>query len=165
MNKPIGQSPGAEIQESRAREVDVGSEEWQQARDWVRDLQELAQGGSVSADTVRLLAARWQVSRATVWRRIKGHQKSGNLSGLLPQQPGRKPGVALIDAEVDKVIREAARHWWRQTENATITEIEPSVVEECVAAGLRPPSRATIARRLRLLLRIPAIVNSDSTRW
>lgn len=155
MNNQVGQNTVVEIDESGTRDVDVDSEEWQEARAWVRDLQELTRGGPVSADSISILAARWQVSRATVWRRIRGHQKAGNLSGLLPRRPGRKPGLAIIGAEVDNVIREAARHWWRKTENATIAEIEPTVVKGCVSAGLLPPSRATIARRLRQLRQDP----------
>ncbi len=143
-----------EVAERGARGFDVESDEWRVARACVEDLKEL-KVDSISAGDVVSLAARWHVSRATVWRRIRGYQKSGNLTGLLPARAGRKPGVAILDAAADEVIRTAARQWWRRTDNATIAEIEPTVAQQCVEAGVQPPSRATIARRLRQLRQEP----------
>ena len=58
-------------------------------------------------------------------------------------------------ADQEALIRDVARRWWRQTENATVSEIEPSVRAECTARGLASPSRATVARRLRCLRKDP----------
>lgn len=134
---------------------DVDSKVWREARAWVQDLAELLAGGAVSAGAVTALAARWDVSRATVWRRIKRYQQTGNLTGLISGRAGRKPGVPLIEGAADELIRTVARRWWRKTENATIAEIEPAVVHECAGTGITPPSRATIARRLAQLREDP----------
>lgn len=127
---------------------DVDSKEWSAARAWVRDLKELTNDGPVSRAQLVALATRWRVSRATAWRRIERYRRTGNLTGLLVRRTGRKPGVATLDAATDEVIRTVARDWWRRTENATIAEIAPAVVQKCLAASIEPPSRATIARRM-----------------
>ncbi len=137
------------------RGVDVESDEWRAARACAEDLKELMTAGPVSAGVVASLAARWHVSRSTVWRRIRGYQKCGNLTGLLTARAGRKPGVMTLDGAADEVIRTAARQWWRRTDNATIAEIAPTVVQQCVEAGVQPPSRATIGRRLAQLRQEP----------
>ena len=142
---------GLEVSTRSPSGFDVDSDEWREARARVGDLKELTKDGPVSNIHVAALSTQWGVSRATVWRRIDRYRRTGNLTGLLPGRTGRKPGVTTLDAATDDMIRRAARAWWRRTENATIAEIEPTVVQECIAAGLQPPSRATIARRLVLL--------------
>jgi len=134
---------------------DIDSADWNRAREDAADLRGLGNDQSMSVETVAALAAKWQVSRATVWRRVRAYRQHGNLTGLLPGAKGRKAGVPSLSADVDTLIRSVARAWWRRTENATIAEIGPSVREQVVGAGLSPPSRATLARRLATLREDP----------
>jgi putative transposase len=65
------------------------------------------------------------------------------------------PGVGRLNDAVESVIVDTARTWWKATENATISEIFPEVIRECVGRGLARPSRATVARRLAALKKDP----------
>lgn len=129
--------------------------DWQRARVWMRTLDEFNATSEISSNQVAALANRWQVSRATVWRRIDRYRKSGQLSALVPKRRGRHTGVNTLGASQEEIIAIAARDWWRQTENATLAEIEPTVIERCSKLGLKSPSRATISRRLSRLRKDP----------
>jgi putative transposase len=78
------------------------------------------------------------------------------LRAFLHRPPGLRPGVTQLTAVLESIIRDTARQWWRQTENATIAEILPTVIANCQARSLHPPSRATVARRLAVLRADPA---------
>lgn len=134
---------------------DIDPAIWTQARERAAAVHALIAQGAISEDAAAYLARQWQVSRSTVWRRIERYRSVGDLTAFLPRRTGRKEGGRLIDLGVDEIIQAVARKWWRRTENATIAEIEPEVVHDCMAQQLPPPSRATLSRRLRKLRQDP----------
>jgi putative transposase len=137
-------------------ELDVDSDKWQRARDWMRTLDELNAAEEISAAQIAALAIQWRVSRATVWRRVELYRRCGHLSDLVPKRRGRSVGRRMLSSAQEEIIVAAARAWWRRTENATISEIEPTVIALCSKVAIAPPSRATISRRLAHLRKEPA---------
>jgi putative transposase len=135
---------------------DVDSSEWQEARERMADVRTIVGDGGVSAAAVNVLAARWNVSRATVWRRIHRYRRDGGLRAFLSQPRGVRPGAKNLESVVEAIIQDAARSWWRKTENATIAEILPTVVATCSGRAIPAPSRATVSRRLAILRSDPA---------
>jgi putative transposase len=103
------------------------SSAWQKARQIESDIDQLARVDPVSDEAVRSLALRWNVSRATVWRRIDRYRQQGDLSALISKRPGLKTGASLLPASAEVVIREIAKHFWHQTENAPLSDIVPAV--------------------------------------
>jgi putative transposase len=142
-------------------EDDVDSAAWRQARERAADVRALAGNGILSRDGAQQLSERWGISRATVWRRVSRFLREGSLRAFLDQPRGVKPGTKGISQSVDSVIRDAALSWWRETENATIAEIFPTVVGECKAREMPAPSRATVARRLSVLRADPASFSGE----
>jgi putative transposase len=134
---------------------DIDPAIWAQARERAAAVHALIAQGAISQDAAAHLARQWQVSRSTVWRRIERYRSVGDLTAFLPRRAGRKEGGCLIDSAADEIIQAVARKWWRRSENATVAEIEPEVVHDCIAQQLPPPSRATISRRLRKLRQDP----------
>jgi putative transposase len=124
---------------------------WQKARRIAADIEELAKVDPVSDEAVQCLALRWHVSRATVWRRLDRYRQQGDLSAFIAKRRGLKSGASLLSAEADALIRNIARRFWHQTENAPLSDIVPTIQKECRARDIDAPSRATIARRLRAL--------------
>jgi putative transposase len=118
------------------------------ARTRVADVRALVGNGELTLETSRALAERWGVSVRTVWRRVHAYRREGSVRAFLKRRHGTSPGVKKLGDVADEIIRDAARCWWRQTENATIAEIFPTVVGECNARRIAAPSRATVARRL-----------------
>ena len=129
----------------------ISDADWERARHLQSDIEAIVGDAEITRAIADDLANKWSVSRATVWRRIERYRRNPSLLALIDRAPGPLPGSALISSEIERVIAEVARRWWRQTENATISEIDPDVQTECKARGIRCPSRATIARRLRIL--------------
>jgi putative transposase len=116
-------------------------------------VREIVGDGEVSKAVVATLVTRWGLSRASVWRRLRRYRQDGNLRTSLDGPRGARPEITRT---VEDIINNAARDWWKQTENATVAEIRPTVVDECIARQLSPPSRATVARRLAQLRRDPS---------
>src|SRR6202034_1262965 len=139
-----------------SREPDVDSPEWRQARERAADVREIVGDGEVREAAVAELVTRWGSSRASVWRRLRRYRQDGNLRAFLDRRRGSRPQIPRLQQSVEDIISNAARRWWKQTENATVAEILPTVVEECTARRLSPPSRATVARRLAQLRKDPS---------
>lgn len=137
-------------------EPDVDSPEWRQARERAADVREIVGDGEVSKAAVAKLVTRWGLSRASVWRRLRRYRQDGNLRAFLDRPRGAPPQIPRLEQTVEDIINNAARGWWKQTENATVAEILPTVVDECIARQHSPPSRATVARRLAELRKDPS---------
>ena len=133
----------------RGRSADVSPEQWERARRMLGDLQGIGGAAECAGPEVAGLAAKWSVSRATVWRRIHRYRRENSLLACLDRRPGPLKGAPQLASESESVIGDVARRWWRQTDNATVAEIAPDVQAECKARGLPIPSRATIVRQLR----------------
>lgn len=140
----------------------ISDEDWERARSLQSDIEATAGDCEITRAIADSLAKKWSVSRATVWRRVQRYRCGLSLLALIDRPPGPLPGSALISSEIEGVIVEIARRWWRQTENATISEIGPDVQAECKARGIRSPSRATVARRLRTLKSDPDNFSGDA---
>ena len=135
---------------------------WQKARRIEADIDDLAKADPVSDEAVQSLALRWRVSRATVWRRIDRYRQQGDLTAFIAKRRGLKTGASLLSAEADGLIRDIARRFWHQTENAPLSDIVPTIQKECRARDIEIPSRATIARRLRALRTDPEYFSGEA---
>ena len=141
---------------------DVDSPAWALARTWLADLRRVAgSAASISERDAHQLATLWNVSVRTVWRRAAAVRAERGVRALLPAKGGRPGGVGRLGEPVESIIRECARRWWTQTENATIAEIYPTVRGECRARGVHAPSRASVARRLKALRDDPSLYPSE----
>jgi putative transposase len=143
------------IAEPRRSGSSISEDDWDRARRIQADIEDVGGGADVPRRAVDALAHKWNVSRATVWRRIHRYRRERSLLAFVDSRPGPLPGAVGLSQELESIIRDVARRWWHQTENATIAEIAPSVQAECSARGIPSPSRATIARRLRCLRKEP----------
>ena len=137
--------------DARDASEDIESPAWQIARSRVADLKALLGDGELTADLSKSLSERWGISVRTVWRRVMAFRSEGSVRAFLPRHRGAELGVTRLEPVAEEIIALSARTWWRQTANATIAEIYPSIVGECRARQINPPSRATVARRLSAL--------------
>jgi putative transposase len=139
--------------DDRLETEDIDAPAWRIALCQVADLKSLLKNGELSEELARMLANRWGTSVRTVWRRVRAFRREGSVRAVLNRRRGSSPGVGRMLPEVEAVISDSARNWWKATENATIAEVYPTVIRDCVARGLSRPSRATVARRLAVLRR------------
>jgi putative transposase len=141
---------------SNTIDLDVDSTEWREARERAADVRELVGDGEVSKEILEKLVTRWGLSRASVWRRLQRYRHDGNLRAFLDRPRGVRPDMKRLAQTVEDIVVNVARRWWQQTENATIAEILPTIVDECAARQISPPSRATVSRRLKQLRKDPS---------
>lgn len=109
------------------REEGVDSPQWRQARQRMADIRDLVGEREFESAAAATLAQRWPVSVKTVWRQLERYRRDGTPRAFLHRPRGGRPGVSQLTAVVENIIRDSARGWWRQTENATIAEIHPTV--------------------------------------
>lgn len=143
--------------EVRSPEIpeDVDSPDWQKALRQVADLKAALSNNELTAEAVEELAKRWGTSVRTVWRRVRAFRKEGGLRAFLQQRRGPNAGVGKLRSELEAIITDTARSWWKLSENATSAEIYPAIIRECVARNIVRPSRATVVRRLSVLRKDP----------
>ncbi len=135
---------------------DVDSAAWSVACAHAADLKAMLRDRPLTQTQAEDLARRWGTSVRTVWRRVRAFRREGGVRAFLRRRPGSAPGVGRLHQAVEAVIADTARAWWKATENATIAEIYPDVIRECVGRSLKRPSRATVARRLSVLKKDPS---------
>jgi putative transposase len=138
------------------REPDVDSPEWRRARERAAHVRDIVGEGKVTKAAVTTLTARWGLSRATVWRRLRRFREDGSLRAFLDRPRGTQAGIPRLKQPVEDIIVDVARSWWKQTENATVAEILPTILAECAARKFAAPSRATVSRRLSRLRTDPS---------
>jgi putative transposase len=134
---------------------DIDSPDWQKALHQVADLKAVLSSDELTAEIAEELAKRWGTSVRTVWRRVKAFRKEGGLRALLQQRRGPNAGVGKLRSELEAIIADTARSWWKLSENATSAEIYPAIIRECAARNIARPSRATVVRRLSVLRKDP----------
>src|SRR5258708_4430728 len=140
----------------RARlQQDTVEADWQDARRQAHDLRQV-QNAELSSAEIGRLAAKWAVTRSTVYRKLRRFRELGDLTALLPGRPGQKLGSSGIDPEIEFMIRDCARRLWALSENATVEDIFVEVTKESRARQLPVPSRATVGRRLKNLRADPS---------
>jgi putative transposase len=141
-----GNSPALRAQLQR----DSTEADWERARRESEDLKQFQNRPIPSVEVTRL-AKKWGVARATVFRRVSRFRQEGDLTALLPRRRGQNPGSSKFDPEVEFIIRDSARRLWASSENATVEDILAEIGKECRARQLRPPSHATVGRRVQKL--------------
>jgi putative transposase len=70
------------------------------------------------------------------------------LTSLLLSRRGRKQGRSMLPAEVDELIQAATDETYLTRQKPKVTDLVREVRRRCRRAGLRPPSRGAIVRRL-----------------
>jgi putative transposase len=99
-----------------------------------------------------------------VRRRLKRFRQEGGTTALLHLPSGLKPGSTQLDAEVEFIIREAAKRLWALSENATVEDISAEITRECRERQFSSPSLATFGHRLKNLCLDPNNFSNEATR-
>lgn len=128
--------------------LDVSDDDWALVEHWRDTVQPLLLGRSKTIGQYEAIAGVLQVSTATLYRRLAAYKDSGLLTSFLPQmRPGGR-GKTRLPAEVELIIQSEIENFYltdqKPQKNATVMEIR----RKCSNAGLRVPSKNTIALRL-----------------
>ncbi|MEO1607686.1 MAG: helix-turn-helix domain-containing protein, partial [Pseudomonadota bacterium] len=103
---------------------------------------------SSSESTVADLASELQVSQATTYRLLRRFRTDGTVMSLVETKRGRPTGHRALDARREEIIEKAIRTYFLKPTRPTVSQLVRDIETDCAAAGLKPPHRRTIERRL-----------------
>ena len=117
------------------------------------------------SETLRLLAAKPRLTtlevdeaartlgirRAYVYRLLAAFRKRPRTSTLLPKNEGRKAGTWLVSPQIELIVEGAIESFYLQRIKPPLSALVRQVKADCHQAGLKPPDRKTILRRVSAL--------------
>lgn len=120
---------------------------------WFRALEEQVQvkrllarqPGATTARVARAL----KLSERQLRRKVCRYTELTTLDALLPLRPGPVPGSTHLHPELERLIHEEIVHSLSISADIGVDDLLPILIEAAKALDLRPPSRATVSRRLR----------------
>jgi putative transposase len=127
---------------------EVDAAEWERARRRAEFIRPLAEVSRNSRARIERVAAELGCKPALVYRLITRWRADPRVTSLLPNARGRRPGASRKTAEIDELIRVAIEEVYLTRQKPTMTHLVGEVRRRCREAGLEPPSRSTVERRL-----------------
>ncbi|HET7415666.1 MAG TPA: Mu transposase C-terminal domain-containing protein [Arthrobacter sp.] len=126
--------------------------DWQQARLRAKVIGELAASDPVGLDSADKAAAELGLSRRRVYVLLEHYRAgSGLVTDLASGQSDGGKGGNRLPEPVEQVIRELVRKRFLNRQKRSVGSIHREIARVCVARGLRPPARNTVAARIARL--------------
>ncbi len=101
-----------------------------------------------SAVDIADLADELGLSRASVFRLIKLYRKGGTVMSLVDRKRGRPSGHRALDGRREEIIQQAIRKYYLKPTRPPISQLVRDIQTDCSVAGLKPPHRRTVEKRL-----------------
>lgn len=127
---------------------EVDAAEWERARRRAEFIRPLAEVPRNSRARIEQVAAELGCKPALVYRLIARWRTNPRVTSLLPNARGRRQGASRKAPEIDELIRVVIDEVYLTRQKPTITHLVGEVRRRCRQAGLEPPSRSTVERRV-----------------
>jgi len=128
--------------------AEVTAVEWERARRRAECIRPLAEVPRNSRARIEQAAAEIGCKPALVYRLIASWRTDPRVTSLLPNTRGRRQGASLKAPGIDELIRVTIEEVYLTRQKPTVTHLVGEVRRRCRQAGLEPPSRSTVERRL-----------------
>jgi putative transposase len=129
----------------------VAEQDWDIARRRLPVIRQLAEVPCRTRGRVSEAAKMIGCGATQTYELLARYLASPRLTSLLPSRRGRKQGCSMLPAEVDEIIRVAIDETYLTRQKPKVNDLVGEVRRRCRGAGLRPPSRGVIERRLHAL--------------
>ena len=126
----------------------IPDQDWEIARRRLPAIRRLAQTRNRTRAVVAAAAKDIDCGVTQTYALLARYLASPRLTSLLPSRRGRKQGRSMLRGEVDEIIEAATDETYLTRQKPKITDLVREVRRRCRTAGLRPPSRGAIVRRL-----------------
>src|SRR5271166_3746117 len=127
-----------------ARPLDIPEDDWSEAVHRERVVRPLAVAGTNSRAAVKAAAGALGLSPTQVYRLIAAFRENPTTASLVVTRPGPKKGARLLPCNVEQRIEQAINDLFMSRERPTMAKLRRDIRRDCVAAGLKPPSRTAI---------------------
>lgn len=104
--------------------------------------------GQSTAAAVADLAAELELSQASAYRLLKRFRADGTVMSLLETKRGRPTGHRALDTRREDIIQRAIRKYYLKPTHPPVSQLVRDIQTDCAVAGLKPPHRRTIEKRL-----------------
>jgi putative transposase len=91
------------------------------------------------------------IGRAYVYRLLAAFRKRPRTSTLIPKTRGRKAGTRLVRPQIELIVEKAIESFYLQRIKPPFSALLRQIQADCHGAGLKPPDRKTIGRRIAAL--------------
>ncbi|WP_067470323.1 Mu transposase C-terminal domain-containing protein [Nocardia amamiensis] len=125
---------------------------WQTAVARAKVIGPLAESDRVSVAAADQAADKLGVTQRQVYALVaRWRAGEGLASDLLPRRSSGGRGRARLPDEVEEIVRKVLRTRYLSRQKRSVAVILREIGRECRMAGLTPPSRSTVMRRIRRL--------------
>jgi transposase InsO family protein len=131
-----------------ARPLDIPEHDWSEAVRRERVVRPLAVAGTNTRADVKAAAGALGLSQTQVYRLIAAFREHPTTVSLVVTRPGPKKGARLLPCDVEQRIERAINDLFMSRERPTMAKLRRDLRTDCVAAGLKPPSRTAIQARV-----------------
>src|SRR5690606_26352310 len=111
----------------------------------------LSLGDAVSLDDIKIEAVKVGVHHTTIYRWLKAYSATHSLVSLVPQKRGWRRRDSRIHETVDKIIEHGIDTYYLTKDRFPKQFVYLRIREACAKAGVTPPSRSTIFRRIAMV--------------
>lgn len=122
---------------------------WNRADARVRAIRLVLSKKSGCTAEVQKQASALGISERHFWRLIVDYKQHATVSSMIRQAAGRKIGTTVLHPDVERVIAEKIDSYYLQRERPTVTALHERIAVACREQSLRPPTRATVAKRVK----------------
>ncbi|MCG5514755.1 MULTISPECIES: Mu transposase C-terminal domain-containing protein [unclassified Ectothiorhodospira] len=130
---------------------DICDEDWKEAQRRFAVIKPLLDDPGRTREKVRLAAEVEGVATGTLYDWIRAYNESGQLSALVPQKRGRKPGQTGLDSDIEEIIEAAIQEIYLSKQRQKPQDVVDHVALLCRNAGIKPPHANTVRNRLKRL--------------
>jgi transposase InsO family protein len=127
----------------------VPEEAWQGACRRAQAIRDVLAMETGRTEALARSAAELGLSERHLYRLASGYKVHQTISGMVPQQRGRKPGSCVLDLAVERIIAEKIDSYYLVKERTTAKALYERIAAACREEKLPPPAQATVRRRLR----------------
>jgi putative transposase len=129
----------------------IRKEDWARATALACSLRMLVESKANISAGAAAIARDLGVSERSVWRALRRYRESPLATALVSRGPGRRRGCRVLDVDRELVIADCIDEFYLRRERPTVSDLHEEVAAKCRAKGLKPPTRQTIALRVKSL--------------
>lgn len=146
--KVLGISMGKRAAGEAQKPLDVDDVRWREAVCRAGVIRPLAESSRRSGTAISKAAQDLGVSVRKVYRMVQAFRSNPVTSSVIRNRPGPKKGIRLLDPQVEAIISDAVENFYKTPERPTIRALQRHIRHNCLASGLRPPSRKALVARV-----------------
>ncbi len=135
----------------------VSEELWNRARERYAAIQPLLVDKPVSKEAAQECGRAAGIHVSTLYRWLAAYRATGQLTALLPESPGVRPGHTRLATNVEDIIKTAIEQVYLTRQRPSVQKVAIEIMERCRTASVAAPHLNTIRRRIA---RIPAQVET-----